>query len=67
MARKGYAQTESANELETTWNAIVGLSYEYGWGDLILAYRHLDYDQDSSGLTQGFSFGGPAVGARFSF
>lgn len=28
MARKGYAQTETANELETTWNEIVGQKWK---------------------------------------
>ena len=56
-----------AGDSELTWNAMVGLAYEFGWGDLILVYRHLEYDQDSESLLQGFSFGGPVVGARFRF
>lgn len=28
MARKGYAQTETANELEVTWNEIVGSKWQ---------------------------------------
>jgi len=28
MARKGYAQTESANELEEVWNQVVGLKLQ---------------------------------------
>ena len=28
MARKGYAQTETANELEVTWNDIVGAKWK---------------------------------------
>jgi hypothetical protein len=28
MARKGYAQTETANELEVTWNEIVGTQWK---------------------------------------
>jgi len=28
MARKGYAQTETANELEDTWNEIVGQKWK---------------------------------------
>ena len=56
-----------AGDSELTWNTMVGFAREFGWGDLILAYRHLEYDQDSNGLLQGFSFGGPAIGARFRF
>ncbi len=56
-----------AGDSDRTWNAMVGLSREYGWGDLVIAYRHLDYDQDANDLLQGFSFSGPGIGARFSF
>ena len=56
-----------AVDSELTWNAMLGLSREYGWGDLVIAYRHLDYDQDANGLLQNFSFSGPGIGARFNF
>ena len=56
-----------AGSSELTWNAMFGLSRTYGWGDLILSYRHLEYDEDDSGLLQSFSFSGPAFGARFRF
>ncbi|MGI9261030.1 MAG: hypothetical protein ACR2QR_03285, partial [Woeseiaceae bacterium] len=52
---------------ELTWNAMAGFSYEFGWGDLMLMYRHLEYDQDAASLLQDFSFSGPAFGARFHF
>lgn len=52
---------------ELTWNAMIGFAREFGWGDLIFVYRHLEYDQDSDSLLQSFSFSGPAVGARFRF
>lgn len=56
-----------AGDSELTWQAITGLAYEFGWGDLIMVYRHLEYDQDTDSLLQGFSFSGPTVGARFRF
>ncbi len=52
---------------DLTWIAMLGLSREYGWGDLVIAYRHLDYDQDVNGLLQNFSFSGLGIGARFNF
>ena len=52
---------------ELTWQAMAALSYEFGWGDFLLFYRHLEYDQDSSGFLQDFSFSGPGFGARFRF
>ena len=52
---------------DLTWQAITGLTYSYGWGDLMLVYRHLEYDEGKDGLLDGFSFSGPAFGARFRF
>ena len=52
---------------ELTWNASAGLSYKFNWGDLLIAYRHLEYDQGVDKLLQDFSFSGPAVGGTFRF
>jgi hypothetical protein len=56
-----------AGDSDLTWNAMIGMSREFGWGELVIAYRHLDYDQDVNGLLQNFSFSGPGIGARFNF
>ncbi len=56
-----------AGSSDLTWNAMAGLSRTYGWGDLMFVYRHLEYDEGSDGLLQGFSFSGPAFGAGFRF
>ena len=56
-----------AGSSDLTWNAMAGLSHTFDWGDLILVYRHLEYDEDSDGLMQDFSFSGPAFGAVFRF
>lgn len=52
---------------DLTWNAMAGLAYEFGWGEMLLAYRHLEYDQSANKLLQDLSFSGPGFGARFSF
>jgi hypothetical protein len=62
-----YSLDIGAGSSELTWNAVFGLSRTYGWGDLMLSYRHLEYDEDGSGLLQNFSFSGPGIGARFKF
>jgi hypothetical protein len=62
-----YSADVGAGDSELTWNLMAGVSYAYGWGDMLLFYRHLEYDQGGSGLLQGFSFSGPAFGARFKF
>jgi len=50
-----------------TWQALVGASYAFGWGDVVLAYRTLSYDQSDDKLLQNFRFSGPAIGATFRF
>jgi len=52
---------------DLTWNLMAGFAYEFEWGDLMLMFRHLEYDQDDDSLLQDFSFSGPAFGARFHF
>lgn len=52
---------------DLTWQAMTGLTYSYGWGDLMLVFRHLEYDEGPDGLLNGFSFSGPAFGGRFQF
>jgi hypothetical protein len=51
---------------DLTWQAMAGFTYTYGWGDLMLVYRHLAYDQGDE-LFETLSFSGPGVGARFRF
>lgn len=62
-----YHLDAGAGDSDLTWNAVAGFSYAFGWGELLLAYRHLEYDQSSEKLLQDFSFSGPGLGARFSF
>ena len=50
---------------DLTWQAMAGLTYSYGWGDVGVVYRHIAYDQKSTALMQNMSFSGPAL--RFDF
>ena len=50
-----------------TWQALLGVSYGFKWGDVVLAYRHLAYDQNDDRLLQDFRFSGPALGVSFRF
>lgn len=56
-----------AGSSDLTWQGMAGLAYSFGWGDLLLAYRHLAYDQGGDKLMQDFRFSGPALGATFRF
>ncbi len=49
---------------DLTFQAMVGLAYTFGWGDLGVAWRYLDYDL-KSGPVADMNFSGPALGAAF--
>jgi hypothetical protein len=50
-----------------TWQGQAGIGYSFKWGDALLAYRHLYYDQKSDKLIQDMRFSGPALAATFRF
>jgi hypothetical protein len=50
---------------DLTWQAMAGLAYAFGWGDLGVAWRYLDYDLRSGGPIEEMNFNGPAIGATF--
>lgn len=50
-----------------TWQGMAGIGYKFNWGDVLLAYRHLYYDQKGDKLIQDMRFSGPALGATFRF
>lgn len=52
-------------ESDLTWQALGGIGYSFGFGDVTFAYRHIGYELD--GNIQDFSLHGPAIGATFHF
>ena len=50
-----------------TWQAFLGVAYAFKWGDAVLGYRRLYYDQSDDKLLQNFRFSGPSFGASFRF
>jgi hypothetical protein len=50
-----------------TWQAVAGIGYALAWGDVLLAYRHLQYDAGDDKLIQQLRMGGPALGLSFRF
>ena len=56
-----------AGDSDLTWQTQVGIGYQAGWGDTILFYRHLEWDEGSDELVQNLSFSGPGVGVKFHF
>lgn len=52
---------------ELTWQGQGGIGYSFGWGDVLLDYRYLFYDQGNGKLLQDISFSGPIIGAAIRF
>jgi hypothetical protein len=48
-----------------TWQAIGGLGYAFKWGDVIAAWRYLDYNMKSGSRIESMNFNGPAVAVAF--
>jgi opacity protein-like surface antigen len=60
-----YYLDAGAGASKLTWQALLGISYEFSWGRAVLDYRHLAYDQKDDKLLQDFRFSGPALGVTF--
>jgi hypothetical protein len=52
---------------DLTWQALAGVGYQFKWGDVLLAYRYLDYNFKSDFLLEDMTVKGPALGVRFNF
>jgi hypothetical protein len=52
---------------DLTWQAILGVGYSFGWGDLTAAWRYLDYDFGSDNAVETLWQSGAAIGATFHF
>jgi hypothetical protein len=50
-----------------TWQAVLGIGYSFHWGDLLLVYRYLSFEQGDDQAVQRLSFAGPALGATWHF
>jgi hypothetical protein len=50
-----------------TWQAFAALGYTLSWGEALVGYRYLSYDQSDEKFVQDMSFKGPLVGVSFRF
>jgi hypothetical protein len=62
-----YYADVGTGQSDLTWQAMAGVGYKFKWGDVQLAYRHLDYDFKSDFLLKDMSLSGPLLGASFYF
>ncbi|HSB23829.1 MAG TPA: hypothetical protein VLE94_12075 [Burkholderiaceae bacterium] len=54
-----------AGQSKFTWQAVGGVGYSFGWGDVIGAWRYVGYDMKSGKPIESVNFSGPAIGALF--
>jgi hypothetical protein len=52
-------------ESSFTWQATAGVGYNFGWGDIIAAWRYTDYKLKSGSSIDGLTLSGPAIAATF--
>ena len=63
-----YYLDAGAGSSKFTWQTMAGVGYSFGWGDLLLAYRYLSFEQSGGdALIQHLYLYGPALGATFRF
>ena len=46
---------------------MTGIGYQFKCGDILLVYRHLDYEFDADYLLKDLTICSPALGAIFKF
>ena len=54
-----------AGESKFTWQAMTGVGYSFAWGDVVGAWRYIDYRMKSGSATESLSFNGPGIAAVF--
>jgi hypothetical protein len=52
-------------ESDLTWQAMAGLGYSLGWGDVLVALRYLDYDMSAGTPIKELTFDGPTIAVSF--
>jgi hypothetical protein len=52
-------------ESDLTWQAVGGLGYSFKWGDVVAAWRYIDYDMKAGKNIESMTFNGPAIAAVF--
>ena len=52
---------------DLTWQLFGGIGYRFGWGDIMLGYRHLAFEQGDENIIEDLEMSGPVMGAAFHF
>lgn len=56
-----------AGDSDLTWQALAGIGYQFGWGDIKLVYRYLGYEMEDENLLQDLDISGFALGFTYRF
>jgi hypothetical protein len=48
-----------------TWQMLAGVGYSFGWGDVVAAWRYIDYEMKSGKAVEDLNFNGPGIAAVF--
>lgn len=56
-----------AGDSDFTWQAMAGIGHQFGWGSVLLTWRHLDYDLASGSRVADLDVSGPMIGASFQW
>lgn len=56
-----------AGESQFTWQAMTGVGYSFGWGEIAATYRYLEFQGKSDAPVQTLAVAGPLIGASFHF
>lgn len=56
-----------AGETDYTWQLSGGIGYSFGWGDVVLDYRHLQYGQSRDNLILKLALSGGRLGFVYRF
>jgi hypothetical protein len=52
-------------QTDLTWQAIGGIGYAFKWGEVVAAWRYMDYKFKSGTPIDKLNFSGPAIGVAF--
>ena len=56
-----------AGQSDFTWQAMGGIGYEFNWGAIEVAYRHLEWQLGSDYIVEKLNYSGPGVMVRYYF
>ena len=56
-----------AGSSDFTWQGLLGIGYAYKWGEVLLSYRYIQYEEGDDKFLQDLKLGGLGVGVNFRF